>query len=63
MSLTDILQIVQNNQQLFQERWHEFFSHKIEPLAVEVAFTDTMLRVVLADGREISSPLRGFRDY
>ena len=30
---------------------------KFEPLAVEVAFTDTMLRVILADGREVSSPL------
>jgi hypothetical protein len=27
--LTDILQIVQNNGQLFRERWHEFFGHKI----------------------------------
>lgn len=26
--LTDILQIVQNNQQLFKGRWHEFFSDK-----------------------------------
>ena len=33
---------------------------KFEPLAVEVGFTDTMLRVVLADGREISSPLSWF---
>jgi hypothetical protein len=33
---------------------------KFEPLAVEVGFTDTMLRVVLADGREISSPLAWF---
>jgi hypothetical protein len=33
---------------------------KFEPLAVEVGFTDTMLRVVLADGREISSPLVWF---
>jgi hypothetical protein len=27
--VTDILHIVQNNHQLFQERWHEFFGHKI----------------------------------
>ena len=27
--LTDILQIVQNNQELLKERWHEFFGHKI----------------------------------
>lgn len=27
---------------------------KFEPLAVDVAFTDSMLRVVLADGREVS---------
>jgi hypothetical protein len=26
--LTDILQIVQNNQQLFQERWREYFGYK-----------------------------------
>ena len=33
---------------------------KFEPLAVDVAFTDTMLRVVLADGREVFSPLAWF---
>lgn len=33
---------------------------KFEPLAVEVGFTRTMLRVVLADVREISSPLVWF---
>jgi uncharacterized protein DUF2442 len=33
---------------------------KFEPLAVEVAFTDTMLPVVLADGREVSSHLAWF---
>ncbi len=27
--LTEILRIVQNNQQWFQERWHEHFGHKI----------------------------------
>lgn len=29
----------------------------VEPLAVDVTFTDDALRVVLADGREISVPL------
>jgi hypothetical protein len=33
---------------------------KLDPLAVEVGFTDTMLRVVLADGREVFSPLAWF---
>lgn len=33
---------------------------KFEPLAVDVGFTQTMLRVVLADGREVSSPLAWF---
>lgn len=33
---------------------------KFEPLAVDVAFTDSMLCVVLADGREVSSPLAWF---
>lgn len=33
---------------------------KFEPLAVEVVFTDTMLLVVLADGREYPSPLAWF---
>ncbi|MGD9726802.1 MAG: DUF2442 domain-containing protein [Nitrospiraceae bacterium] len=33
---------------------------KFEPLAVDVSFTDTMLRVALADGREVSSPLAWF---
>ena len=30
---------------------------EVEPLAVNVSCTDTVLRVVLADGREISVPL------
>lgn len=33
---------------------------KIEPLAIEVSFTDDALHVVLADGREISAPLQWF---
>ncbi len=35
-------------------------AEKIEPLAREVSFTDDALRVVLADGREISAPLQWF---
>ena len=30
---------------------------EVEPLAVDVSFTDSTLRVLLADGREISVPL------
>ena len=30
---------------------------EVEPLAVNVSFTDSALRVLLADGREISVPL------
>ncbi|MDQ3687697.1 MAG: DUF2442 domain-containing protein [Acidobacteriota bacterium] len=30
---------------------------EVEPLAVEVSCTDDSLRVVVADGREISAPL------
>jgi hypothetical protein len=33
---------------------------KIEPLVVNVSFTTDMLRVVLADGREVSVPLAWF---
>jgi len=33
---------------------------KIEPLAVDVFFTEDALHVVLADGREISAPLQWF---
>lgn len=33
---------------------------KIEPLAREVTVTEDSLRVVLADGREISAPLAWF---
>lgn len=33
---------------------------KIEPLVVDLAFTTDMLRVVLADGREVSVPLAWF---
>ncbi|GAC1403451.1 MAG: hypothetical protein NVSMB56_18350 [Pyrinomonadaceae bacterium] len=32
----------------------------VEPLAVEVSCTENSLRVVLADGREISAPLVWF---
>ena len=31
-----------------------------EPLATDVEFTDSALRIVLADGREISAPLAWF---
>lgn len=33
---------------------------EVEPLAVDVSCTDNSLRVVLADGREISAPLIWF---
>ena len=33
---------------------------KIEPLAVDVSFTPDALRVILADGREVSAPLEWF---
>ncbi len=33
---------------------------KIEPLVVNVFFTTDMLRVVLADGREVSVPIAWF---
>lgn len=33
---------------------------KLEPLAVEVSCTDAALRVVLADGREVTAPLEWF---
>ena len=35
-------------------------AEKLEPLARDVAFTEDALRVVLADGREISVPLHWF---
>jgi hypothetical protein len=35
-------------------------SVKVEPLAVDVSFTPHALHVVLADGREISTPLAWF---
>lgn len=36
------------------------FAVEVEPLAVDVKCTDDSLRVVLADGREISVPLVWF---
>lgn len=33
---------------------------RLEPLAVQVACTDTALRVVLADGREVAAPMEWF---
>ncbi len=35
-------------------------AEKLEPLAVNVSFTEDALRVVLADGREVSAPLQWF---
>lgn len=35
-------------------------AEKIEPLARDVSFTRDTLRVLLADGREISAPLQWF---
>lgn len=35
-------------------------AEKIEPLAVDVSFTDGALHVVLAGGREVSAPLQWF---
>ena len=36
------------------------FPERNEPLAIDVSFTPDMLRVVMADGREISAPLVWF---
>jgi len=33
---------------------------KFEPLAVDVTFSGDLMRVVLADGREVSAPLAWF---
>ncbi|MEK7249433.1 MAG: DUF2442 domain-containing protein [Bacteroidota bacterium] len=33
---------------------------RVEPLALDVSFTENDLRVVLADGREVSAPLEWF---
>jgi Protein of unknown function (DUF2442) len=35
-------------------------AEKVEPLAIDVSFTEDALHVVLADGREISAPLQWF---
>ena len=35
-------------------------AEKLEPLATDVSFTEHSLRVVLADGREVSVPLVWF---
>lgn len=35
-------------------------AEKIDPLAIDVSLTEDALRVVLADGREISAPLQWF---
>lgn len=35
-------------------------SVRIDPLVVDVAFSDVSLRVVLADGREVVTPLEWF---
>jgi hypothetical protein len=35
-------------------------AEKVEPLAIDISFTEDALHVVLADGREISAPLQWF---
>jgi hypothetical protein len=35
-------------------------AEKVEPLAIDVSFTEDALHVVLTDGREISAPLQWF---
>jgi Protein of unknown function (DUF2442) len=35
-------------------------AEKLEPLAIDVFFTEDALRVVPADGREVSAPLQWF---
>jgi len=35
-------------------------AEKVEPLAIDVSFTEDALHVVLADGREVSAPLQWF---
>ena len=35
-------------------------AEKVEPLAIDVSFTEDALHVALADGREISAPLQWF---
>ena len=38
----------------------DILAEKVEPLAIDISFTDDALHVVLADGREISAPLQWF---
>ena len=35
-------------------------AEKVEPLAIDISFTEDALHVVLADGREVSVPLQWF---
>ncbi|MGH8659662.1 MAG: DUF2442 domain-containing protein [Gammaproteobacteria bacterium] len=35
-------------------------AERVEPLAIDVSFSEVALHVVLADGREISAPLQWF---
>ena len=35
-------------------------AEKVEPLAIDISFTEDALYVVLADGREVSAPLQWF---
>lgn len=55
--MAEIQGIVEASRELFLERWHEHFGNEVEPLAVDVECTDDALKVILADGREISVPL------
>jgi len=35
-------------------------AEKVEPLAIDISFTEDALHVVLSDGREVSAPLQWF---
>jgi hypothetical protein len=52
--------IVEEHQDSLMEKWNSTLAVEVEPLAVDVSCTDHSLRVVLADGREISAPLIWF---
>jgi hypothetical protein len=52
-----IQKIIEEHQETLLEKWNEHLAVEVEPLAVDVSCTDDTLRVVLADGHEISVPL------
>ncbi|MBL8527381.1 MAG: DUF2442 domain-containing protein [Burkholderiales bacterium] len=58
--LNEVAKLVEEHREEIERKWHDHFGNKLEPLAIAASFTGDALRVVLADGQEVSAPLQWF---